>query len=125
MFENYFELGGISKNPSSIFRGFTLHHSIFLTTISKYFCFAKELALYQNDTYVRSNENALIFMDAAHKTIEIGEETQCSWHIKGSDKGIASDKRCNIYNPNLDTNYNAFCAKKTCTLFRLYRGQVD
>ena len=31
-------------------------------------------------------------MDAAHKTIEIGEETQRSLHIKGSDKGVASEK---------------------------------
>ena len=31
-------------------------------------------------------------MDAAHKTIEIGEETQRSSHIKGSDKGVASEK---------------------------------
>ena len=35
-------------------------------------------------------------MDAAHKTLEIGGETQRSSHIKGSDKGVASDKRCNI-----------------------------
>ena len=50
-------------------------------------------------------------MDAAQKTIKIGEETWCSSHIKGSDKGVASDKRCNIYSPTLDTSYNAFCAK--------------
>ena len=61
-----------------------------------------------------SNENALNYyiMDAAHKTIEIGEETRRSSHIKGSDKGVASDKRCNIYSPTLDTSYNALCAKK-------------
>ena len=41
-------------------------------------------------------------MDAAHKTLEIGGETQRSSHIKGSDKGVASDKRCNIYSPALD-----------------------
>ena len=63
-------------------------------------------------------------MDAAHKTIEIGEDNQRSSHIK-----VASDKRCNIYSPiyspTLDISYNAFCAKKTnCTLFRLYRGRV-
>ena len=51
-------------------------------------------------------------MDAALKTIEMGEETQRSSHIKGSDKGVASDKRCNIYIPTLDISYNAFCAKK-------------
>ena len=66
----------------------------------------------------------IYIMDAAHKTIEIGEETQRSSYIKGSDKDVASDKRCNIYSPILDTSYNAFCAKKTCTLFRLYRGRV-
>ena len=58
MFEIYFELGGISKNRSSIFLGFTrvtVHNSISLTNISKYFRFAMELALYQNG----SNENAL------------------------------------------------------------------
>ena len=78
--------------------------------IFKYFRFAKEITLYQNNNYVGSNENALIYiMDAAHKTIEIGEETLRSSH----DKGVASDKRCNIYSPTLDTSYNAFCAKKT------------
>ena len=51
-------------------------------------------------------------MDAAHRTIEIGEVTRRSSHIKGKDKGVASDKRCNIYSPTLDTSYNAFCAKK-------------
>ena len=61
MFEIYFELGGISKNQSSIFRGFTVHNSISLTNISKYFRIAKELALYQKDNYVGSNENALIY----------------------------------------------------------------
>ena len=45
-------------------------------------------------------------MDAAHKTLEIGDETQHSSHITGSDKGVASDKRCNIYNPTLDPSYN-------------------
>ena len=60
----------------------TMHNSISLTSISKYFRFAKELALYQNDNYVGSNENALIYIiDAAHKTIEIGEETRRSSHI--------------------------------------------
>ena len=58
-------------------------------------------------------------MDAAHKTIEIGEETQRSSHIKGSDKGVASDKRCNIYSPTLDTSNNAFCAKKTLYIIRI------
>ena len=52
------KLGGISKNRSSIFRGSTVHNSISLMNISKYFRFAKELALYQNDNYVGSNENA-------------------------------------------------------------------
>ena len=61
MFEVYFELGGISKNRSSIFRGFTVHNSTSLKNISKYFRFAKELALYQNDNYVGSNENRLIY----------------------------------------------------------------
>ena len=61
MFEIYFELGGISKNRSSIFQGFTVLNSISLMDISKYFRFAKELALYQNDNYVGSNENALIY----------------------------------------------------------------
>ena len=51
-------------------------------------------------------------MDAAHRTIEIGEVTRRSSHIKGKDKFVASDKRCNIYSPTLDTSYNAFCAKK-------------
>ena len=55
-------------------------------------------------------------MDAAHRTIEIGEVTQRSSHIKGKYKGVASDKRCNIYRPTLDTSYNAFCI--------LYRGRV-
>ena len=49
-------------------------------------------------------------MNAAHKTIEIGEETQHSSHVKGSDKGVASDKRCNIYNPTLDISYTV-CKK--------------
>ena len=49
VFEIYFELGGILKNQSSIFRGFTVHNSISLTNIFKYFRFAKELALHQND----------------------------------------------------------------------------
>ena len=79
MLEIYFKLEGISKNRSSIFRGFTEHNSISLTNISRYFRFAKELVLYKNDNYVGSNENALIYiMDAAHKTIEIGEETRRS-----------------------------------------------
>ena len=38
-----------------------MHNSISLTNISKYFRLAKELALYQNDNYVGSNENALIY----------------------------------------------------------------
>ena len=68
-------------------------------------------------------------MDAAHKTIEIGEETQRSSHIKGSDKGVASDKRCNIYSRTLDTSYNAFCAKNTVHYLdyigaELVRGRV-
>ena len=68
-------------------------------------------------------------MDAVHKTIEIGEETRRISHIKGSDKGVASDKRCNIYSPNLDTSYNAFCAQKTVHYIdyigaELVRGQV-
>ena len=29
-----------------------MHNSISLTNISKYFCFAKELALYRNDNYM-------------------------------------------------------------------------
>ena len=59
-----------------------MHNSISLTNISKYFRFAKELALYQNDNYVGSNENAFIYiMDAAHKTIEIGEETRRSSYM--------------------------------------------
>ena len=37
-----------------------MHNSISLTNISKYIRFAKELALYQNDNYVGSNENTLI-----------------------------------------------------------------
>ena len=32
-----------------------------LKNISKYFRFVKELALYQNDNYMGSNENALIY----------------------------------------------------------------
>ena len=44
----------------------------------------------------------LYIMDAAHRTIEIGEVTRRSSHIKGKDKGVASDKRCNIYSPTLD-----------------------
>ena len=58
--EIYFELEGITKNRSSIFRGFIVH-SISLTNISKYYRLVKELALYQNDNYVGSNENALIY----------------------------------------------------------------
>ena len=62
-----------------------MHNSISSTNISKYFRFAKELALYQNDNYVGSNENALIYiMDTAHKTIEIGEETRRSSYKCGS-----------------------------------------
>ena len=64
-------------------------------------------------------------MDAALKTIEIGEETQRSSHIKGSDKGVASNKRCS---PTLDTSYNAFCAKTVHYLdyigAELVRGRV-
>ena len=65
-------------------------------------------------------------MDAAHRTIEIGEVTRRSSHIKGKDKGVASDKRCNIYSPTLDTSYNAFCAKKTVHYIEaeLVRGRV-
>ena len=62
MFEIYFKLGGISKNRSSIFLGFTrvtVHNSLKKSIISKYFRFAMELALYQNDNFVGSNENAL------------------------------------------------------------------
>ena len=47
-------------------------------------------------------------MDAAHEAIE----TQRSSHIKGSDKGVASWQRCNIYSDTYNTSYNAFCAKK-------------
>ena len=47
-------------------------------------------------------------MDAAHEAIE----TQRSSHIKGSDKGVASWQRCNIYSATYNTSYNAFCAKK-------------
>ena len=61
-------------------------------------------------------------MDAAHKTIEIGEETRRSSHIKGSDKGVASDKRCNIYSPTLDTSYNVVCAKKKTVHYINYIG---
>ena len=66
MFEIYFELGGLSKNRSSILRGVTVLNSISLMNISKYFRFAKELALYQNDNYVESNENALISIWMQH-----------------------------------------------------------
>ena len=73
----------------------------------------------------------IYIMDAAHKTIEIGEETQRSSHIKDSDKGVASDKRCNSYSPSLDTSYNAFCAKNKQTVSyldyigaELVRGRV-
>ena len=55
------KLWGISKNQSSIFRGFNVHNSISLTNISKYFCFAKELELFQDDNYVGSYENALTY----------------------------------------------------------------
>ena len=49
-------------------------------------------------------------MDAAHETIE----TQRSPHIKGSDKGVASWQRCNIYSATYITSYNAlYFAKKT------------
>ena len=59
-----------------------MHNSISLTNISKYFRIAKELALYQNDNYVGSNENAILYiMDAAHKTIEISEETRRSSYM--------------------------------------------
>ena len=63
------------------------------------------------------------------KTIEIGDETRRSSYIKGSDKGVASDKRCNIYSPTLDTSYNAVCAKKTVYYIdyigaELVRGRV-
>ena len=66
-------------------------------------------------------------MYAAHKTIEIGEETQRSSHIKGSDEGVTSDKRYNIYSPTLDTSYNA--CKKTVHYLdyigaELVRGRV-
>ena len=80
MFEIYFGLGGILKNRSSIFRGFTVLNSISLMNISKYFHFAKELALHQNDNYVGSNENALIYN---------GCITQGSSYRKGSDKGTS------------------------------------
>ena len=65
-------------------------------------------------------------MDAAHRTIEIGEVTRRSSHIKGKDNGVASDKRCNIYSPTLDTSYNAFYAKKTVHYIgaELVRGRV-
>ena len=39
-----------------------MHNSISLTNISKYFRFAKGIALYQNDNYVGSYENALIYI---------------------------------------------------------------
>ena len=45
--------------------------------------------------------------------------------IKGIDKGVASDKRCNIYSPTLDTSIQCVLYKKNhCALYRLYRGRV-
>ena len=58
-------------------------------------------------------------MYAAHETIKVGEETQRSSNIKGSDKGVASD-----------ISYNAFCAKKQTVHYidyigaQLVRGRV-
>ena len=96
-----------------------MHNSISLTNISKYFRFAKELALYWNDNYMW---NVIYNECSTHRTIEIGEVTRRSSHIKGKDKCVASDKR---YSPTLDTSYDAYCAKKTqknnCTF---YRGRV-
>ena len=77
VFEIYFELVFFGKNRNSIFRGFTVHISISLTNVSKYFRFAKELALYQNDNYVGCNENVLIYNGCSKQDyLEIGEETQ-------------------------------------------------
>ena len=50
---------GYFENRSSLFRGFTVHNSISLRNISKYFRSTKKLALYQNDNYLGSNENEL------------------------------------------------------------------
>ena len=49
--------------------------------------------------------------------------------VARSDIGVASDKRCNIYSPTLDTSYIAFCAKKNvhyidCIGAELVRGRV-
>ena len=81
------------KNRSSIFRGFIVHNSISLTNISKFFRFAKELALYQNDTYVGSNENTLIYNGCSKQDYRDRREKPNAARIKGSDKGVASDKR--------------------------------
>ena len=90
---NSLRIRGISKNRSSIFRGLPIHNSISLKNLS---VSQRNYHVYQNDNYVGSNE---IHLDAAHETIE----TQRSSHIKGSDKGVASWERCNIYIAPLTT----------------------
>ena len=51
--------------------------------------------------------------------------------IKGSDKGVASDKRCNIYSPTIDTSIQCVLYKKKNTVHyidyigaELVRGRV-
>ena len=104
-----------------------MHNSIYLTNISKYFRFAKELALYRNDNYMLNViYNGCSTQDYMLNVIYNGCSTQDYRDRQGNPTQLAykrqsSDKRCNIYSPTLDTSYNAFCAKKNCTL---YRGRV-
>ena len=95
-----------------------MHNSIYLTNISKYFRFAKELALYRNDNYMLNViYNGYSTQDYRDRQ---GNPTQLAY------KRQSSDKRCNIYSPTLDTSYNAFCAKKTVHYIgaELVRGRV-
>ena len=67
---------------NSIFPRFYCAQFYFFNEYFTYFRFAKELELYQNDNYVGSNENVLVYiMNAAHKPIEISEETRRSSYM--------------------------------------------
>ena len=107
-----------------------MHNSISLTNISKYFRFTKELALYQNDNYVGSNENALIYIQwMQHTRLSRSARKSDAARIKGSNKGVASDKRCNIYSPTLDTSIQCVLYKNTVHYIdyigaELVRGRV-
>ena len=83
-----------------------MHNSISLTNISKYFSFAKELALYQNDNYVGSNENALIYIVVRAATGEFRRVPGSS----GEPRKYTTEVRC--AHSSTSTGSMSYCSRQ-------------